>query len=305
MIYAFEVENGKEVLINNLVYFDKAGSYDQIYMSQVAGESYKSSKPEVASISKDGKLKTKKTGTADITVTYKGASLTARVEVVKKGAHKATGAKYRKMLSLTKKLSGYKKVTVANQYEISRLLTQVYDISDNVVSIDGFKKEKNSFGNYETSYKLVMPELLKYDINASKEKIDDYVSKNNPVGTNPSKYFKIKSVSVKKNSKNFTIRLKSKVNAAQIFAIKERYHNDSIISGGKTAKFRIFLKDVKTGYYYRGWATATEKSDQIKVSMDYYTLRAGQKYKLLDLWVRGEIPSNGWTKGRTVTVPKK
>lgn len=280
----------------------KAGTYDSIYMSQVAGESYKSSKPEVASISKDGKLKTKKTGTADITVTYKGASLTARVEVVKKGAHKATGAKYKKVLSLVKKLSGYKKVTAANQYEMRKLLTQVNDASDNVVTIKGFKMEKNS-----ASYKLVMPELLKYDINASKEKIDDYVSENNPVGTNSSKFFKIKSVSVKKNSKNFTIRLKSKVNAAQIFAIKDSYHNDSIISGGKTAKFIILLKDVKTGYYYRGWATATEKSDQIKVSMDYCTLSAGKKYMLVGYedWRRDQDPRKGWTKGKTVTVPKK
>ena len=46
-VYAFEVENGKEVLINKLVYFRREGSapyfYDYIYMLQVAGESYKSS----------------------------------------------------------------------------------------------------------------------------------------------------------------------------------------------------------------------------------------------------------------------
>lgn len=302
---SFEVEANKQVLVGRLVRYQiSGGTYKSGYLSQVKGVTYKSSNTAVASFDSKGKLTTKKAGTTNVTVTYKGKLLTCSVKVVKAGTHKASGSKYMKVKDLAQKLSSYTKVTADNRYKISELQGQLMHAQENLVSAAGFKMEKAKGNSYfSNTNKLILPELLEYDTELINSKIQEYTAKDNPVGTVASKCFKIKSISAKKNSRSFTITLKSKANATQIFKIKKYYSSDKVIKNDKRAVFPIYLKDTNTGYTYYGRAVATEKSNKITVSMDYHKLKAGTKYAVIgDLRWRGD--TKGWTQGKAFTVKK-
>lgn len=306
-----EIEAGKKVPLAKLTVYREG--YSGRMLETVKDATYKSDNTAVAAVDSKGKVSAKKAGTAKITITYQDATTTYTIQVVKKGAHKS--AKYTKILDLAKKLDSYKnkKITASNRYLISQLNGQYENACDDVVDGNGFEmKRKNGTLNY--TGKLVLPELMDLNagVNATDEKLHDYASKNNPVGTIPGKCFKIKSVSAKKNSKTFTIQLTSKVNATQIFAIKE-YTNwlnnygskkgDTVIENDKTACFPIYLIDQKTGYQYRGLATAKEKSSQITVTMNYCKLKAKGKYQIVgSLRDSSGTYAKGWTKGKTFTV---
>ena len=90
-------------------------------LEQLTGVKYASSDKAIASISGKGMMTAKKMGDVIITITRGGLNQHCFVQVVKKGALKATAAKYKKIHSYAKSLSAYlsKSVTDKNCYKIS------------------------------------------------------------------------------------------------------------------------------------------------------------------------------------------
>lgn len=309
-----EAEAGKTIPLSKLTYYVNE-KYVTVYLSAVKGVEYESSDTAVATVDKQGKVKTKKAGTAKITITYRGATAVYTIKVVKKGAHNAKSAKYTRILKLAKEIDRYKnkKITASNRYKVSQLHSLFYEASDKVVDHRGFADDKY-YPNY-TYVPMILPELLDLEVGMASTRVYEYAKKNNPVGTVSGKCFKVRSVSAKANSNTFTIRLTKKVNATQIFAIKEYYNweyntwtqthkGESFLENDKTARFPIYLIDQKTGYRYRGWAVATEKSAQLTVTMDYFSLKAKRSYQIKGDITGGGVGAykNGWAKGKTFTV---
>ena len=127
-----------------------------------------------------------------------------------------------------------------------------------------------------SAHRLVAPEMIKAAKISSK--LSEYAYNNNPVGTKASKNFKITSVTAKKNSETLTIKTNKKLNDTQVFAIKYIYINDTYLQNDKKAVFNVYVKDTKTGHYYRGTAYAKQgrQSDQRKNGLP----QAEIKYKI-------------------------
>ena len=67
---------------------------------------------------------------------------------------------------------------------------------------------------------------------------------------------------------------------SKVFAIKYIYINDTYLQNDKKAVFNVYVKDTKTGHYYRGKAYTKQGSNQISVRMDYLKLKSNTKYQV-------------------------
>lgn len=65
----------------------------------------------------------------------------------------------------------------------------------------------------------------------------------------------------------------------------------------KKAVFNVYVKDTKTGHYYRGTAYAKQGSNQISVRMDYLKLKSNTKYQVYYM-----VNDKGWAQGKTFTA---
>lgn len=300
----FQAETGMKFNLGDMVYVyysDKS-----IYLPEASGAKYASSNTKVASISSKGDVTVKAVGTTEFTITYKGATTKCTMTAVKSGKLGSEKSSHVKAAKAAKTLCNKAgtKITSKNRYAVSQArgkLDVILDKATNTLSDRGFLKEKVTSGSY-TYYtytnKLSAPELLKTrNVNS---KLEEYASKNNPVGTVSSKWFKISSISSKKNSKTFTINLKSKVTSTQIFAIKNSYSSDTYISDDGTARFSVKLRDTKTGHIYRGTVVAKKGSKKLKVTMDYLKLKS-KKYQLVGVETDYKT-GKSWTKDKTFKV---
>lgn len=146
-----------------------------------------------------------------------------------------------------------------------------------------------------SAHRLVAPEMIKAAKISSK--LSEYAYNYNPIGTKASKNFKLTSVTAKKNSETLTIKTNKKLNATQVFAIKYIYINDTYLQNDKKAVFNVYVKDTKTGHYYRGTAYAKQGSNQISVRMDYLKLKSNTKYQVYYM-----VNDKGWAQGKTFTA---
>ena len=278
-------------------------------LSDVTGDKYTSSKPKVATVGKtSGKLTAKAKGTTTITVKYKGAKITCKVKVVKKNGFGVAWKKKSKIKSIVNQINKIYtgKITASNQYKLRELLQKLNNYSynsDEFGLCDGFvyvPYDGTSY-DYGTTDKLAIPEWAEAD--HLNNKITNYIDTNNPLCTDVGVCFKIKSVSSKANSRDFTINLKSKVTSANIFGIQcDRYNGgDEKISKSDRAVFDIILQDTKTGFHYYGRAIVKKGSNKMTVNMNYLKLVKNRKYKIIaaDAYYQ---PSKGWTKGYTFTA---
>lgn len=300
--YTLTLEAGQTVKMGYL-FTTYGAEYNRL--SDVTGDKYTSSKPKVATVGKtSGKLTAKTKGTTTITIRYKGAKITCKVKVVKKNGFGVAWKKKSKIKSIISQINKIYtgKITASNQYKLRELLQKLGNYSNDEFGLyDGFvyiPYDGTSY-DYGTTDKLAIPEWAEVDY--LNNKITDYVDANNPLSTESSACFKIKSVSAKANKQTFTVNVKSKVTSANIFAIKYREARDYWISKSDYAVFDIVLQDTKTNRYYHGRATATKGSSKITVNMDYLKLIKNRKYKLIAANAYYQ-PSKGWTKGYTFTA---
>lgn len=263
------------------------------YLSDLSsGVSYKSSNKNVITVSSKGDITVKKTGKAVITTKYKGIPVSTTITAVKKN-----GLKSNKYSSLRSKAKNVAKVygngiTSKNRYKLAQAVMTCQNarwaVTGEYISQTGFV----SYYSVQTgsTHRLVAPEMIKAAKISSK--LSEYAYNNNPVGTKASKNFKITSVMAKKNSDTLTIKTNKKLNDTQVFAIKYTY-----IKNDKKAVFDVYLKDTKTGHYYRGKAYTKQGSNQISVRMDYLKLKSNTKYQVYYM-----VNDKGWAQGKTFTA---
>lgn len=296
-----QVEQGKTFNMGDLFQYSQYKNDKQIkygYLSDLSsGVTYKSSDAKVVAITSKGDVSVKKTGKAVITTKYKGITIQTNITAVKKN-----GLQSNKYSSLRAKAKNVAKVygngiTSKNRYQLAQAVNNYklarWNITDTYLSYTGFISHYSS--QTGSTHRLVAPEMIK----AAKirSKLSEYAYNNNPVGTKASKNFKITSVTAKKNSETLTIKTNKKLNDTQVFAIKYIYINDTYLQNDKKAVFNVYVKDTKTGHYYRGTAYAKQGSNQISVRMDYLKLKSNTKYQVYYM-----VNDKGWAQGKTFTA---
>ena len=296
-----QVEQGMTFNMGDLFqYFqyknDKQTKYG--YLSDLSsGVTYKSSDAKVVAITSKGDVSVKKTGKAVITTKYKGITIQTNITAVKKNGLKSN--KYSNPRAKAKNVAKVygNGITSKNRYQLAQAVNNYksahWNITDTYLSYTGFISHY-SIQNVSTQ-QLVAPEMIRAaKINS---KLNEYVYTNNPVGTKASKNFKITSVTAKKNSDTLTIKTNKKLNDTQVFAIKYSYSVDTYIKNDKKAVFDVYLKDTKTGHYYRGKAYTKQGSNRISVRMDYLKLKSNTKYQVYYM-----VNDKGWAQGKTFTA---
>lgn len=296
-----QVEQGMTFNMGDLFQYSQYKNNKYIkggYLSDLSsGVSYKSSNKNVITVSSKGDITVKKTGKAVITTKYKGIPVSTTITAVKKN-----GLKSNKYSSLRSKAKNVAKVygngiTSKNRYKLAQAVMTCrnarWAVTGEYISQTGFV----SYYSVQTgsAHRLVAPEMIKAAKISSK--LSEYAYNNNPVGTKASKNFKITSVTAKKNSETLTIKTNQKLNDTQVFAIKYIYINDTYLQNDKKAVFNVYVKDTKTGHYYRGTAYAKQGSNQISVRMDYLKLKSNTKYQVYYM-----VNDKGWAQGKTFTA---
>ena len=296
-----QVEQGMTFNMGDLIQYSQYKNSKQTksgYLSDLSGGvSYKSSNADVIAITSMGDISVKQTGKAIITTKYKGISVNTTITVVKKNALKSN--EYSNLRSKAKNVAKVygNGITSQNRYKLAQAVTTCQnarrDITEEYISQAGFISYYSS--QTGSTHRLVAPEMIKAAKISSK--ISEYSYTNNPVGTKASKNFKITGVTAKKNRETLTIKTNKKLNDTQVFAIKYIYSNDTYLQNDKKAVFNVYVKDTKTGHYYRGTAYAKQGSNQISVRMDYLKLKANTKYQVYYM-----VNDKGWAQGKTFTA---
>ena len=279
-----QVEQGMTFNMGDLFQYSQYKNNKEIkggYLSDLSsGVSYKSSNKNVITVSSKGDITVKKTGKAVITTKYKGIPVSTTITAAKNVA----------------KVYG-NGITSKNRYKLAQAVMTCQNarwaVTREYISQTGFV----SYYSVQTgsAHRLVAPEMIKAAKISSK--LSEYAYNNNPVGTKASKNFKITSVTAKKNSETLTIKTNKKLNDTQVFAIKYIYINDTYLQNDKKAVFNVYVKDTKTGHYYRGTAYAKQGSNQISVRMDYLKLKSNTKYQVYYM-----VNDKGWAQGKTFTA---
>ena len=298
-----QVERGMTFNMGDLLHYYqyKNHKYKEGYLSDLSsGVSYKSSNKNVITVSSKGDITVKKTGKAVITIKYKGNTVSTTITAVKKN-----GLKSNKYSSLRSKAKNVAKVygngiTSKNRYKLAQAVMTCRNAQNARWTVTGEYISQTGFVSYYTVqtgtvHHLVAPEMIKAAKISSK--LSEYAYNNNPVGTKASKNFKITSVTAKKNSETLTIKTNKKLNDTQVFAIKYIHSKDTYLKNDKKAVFNVYVKDTKTGHYYRGTAYAKQGSNQISVRMDYLKLKSNTKYQVYYM-----VNDKGWAQGKTFTA---
>lgn len=296
-----QVEQGMTFNMGDLIQYSQYKNGKETksgYLSDLSsGVSYKSSKTNVLTINSKGDITVKKTGKAVVTTKYKGISVSTTITAVKKNGLKSN--KYSSLRSKAKNVAKVygKGITSQNRYKLAQAVMTCQNarwaVTEEYISQAGFV----SYYSVQTgsTHRLVAPEMIKAAKISSK--LSQYSYTNNPVGTKASKNFKITGVTAKKNSETLTIKTNKKLNDTQVFAIKYIYSNDTYLKNDKKAVFNVYVKDTKTGHYYRGTAYTKQGSNQISVRMDYLKLKSNTKYQVYYM-----VNDKGWAQGKTFTA---
>lgn len=299
--FSLALEAGQKVDLSSMFYYSNGSRY--VRLDTVTGDTYKSKKTSVATISSKGILQAKAKGTTNITIKYKGITETCEVTVVKKndfGLSAERSALSKAVKALDKAYGG--KITSKNRYKVLQAYKDYSKKIQTYQAIDssGFAKAKSEYGYYSGSTnKLAVPEMLGLG-NEVNQALATEAREKNPVGTVQSAMFKIKSVTAKAKSRSFTINIKKKVNDDALFALQYTYSEDDYIEKDDRAVFPITVEDTKTGYKYSGHGIAQKNSTKLTINMDYLKLVKGRKYRLIGL-EQWDGPY-GWTNGYTFTA---
>lgn len=300
------------------------GDYVNIYTNIASGTasimnaSYSSSKKSVATVNSKGYFTAKNTGITTITVKYKGKKTTHKFQIMPSGsfessdavsAAKAQAAKLAKNFpSKISTKNGFSLLKKVKNYEAST----TDDGSDGNLSYGGFLfiptgTEENNAISYTESQQLAVPQAGRYWTLCAM--LDSYAAKNDPTSTKSAKVMKIASVSATPHV--ITVKLKKKIDLAQILSVQINERHDDEFTGlnntkKSKAQFQTDVCYVKDGELFIGTSTIQKGSDTIKIMPTKYIydgknsqfiatkLKKGKAYRLGN--------KNIWTKGKTVKV---
>lgn len=299
------VEQGAKFYVgDHLVVYDglvKTGS--------MVKASYSSSKKSVASVNGKGYVEAKSTGTAKITVKYKGKSQTCTLKVVKAGSFGKKDA-YTKLADAAETVAKGipSKITTSNGFGLLKKKNDYQSVANSVteeITSDGFIKEKKSSAGYSSSTeKLAVPKAGRFYRLC--EELNVYAAKNSPLATRSAKVAKIASASA--NTQKVTIKLKKAIGKEQMLAMKinfSGYPEENLKAGSNKVYFYMSLINKnKLSDTYTALACMTKGSKTITVTPQKYSAGKG-KFVNAKL-KKGATYSLGgkadWTKGKTVKV---
>lgn len=305
------VEQGQKFYVGDYASVHISGKTYWSGEASLVKASYASSNKAVATINGKGYLEAKRAGQTTLTVKYKGKKITSKLEVVPAGTIKITSDVTRlkeKAEEIAKIIPS--KITVKNGFELNKQITAYKNYAGELTDINsaGFLQVKKSYmvGDKEYSYyasttQLAVPQAGRYRVLESM--LSDFGRKNNPTGTKSAKLLKIKSVSAKTNA--VTIKLKKKIDDAQILAarISEYYFNEDV-SGNTNAYVYVSLYDLKDNKHVPCIGELKKGSKTLKLLPKKYSDEK-QKY-LASKLKKGHTyqieRKQYWSKGKTVKV---
>lgn len=297
------------------------GDYVNIYANGISSTasmvkaSYSSNKKTVATVNGKGLFTAKKTGTATITIKYKGKKISCKFEVVPAGKFKSSekiSTAAARASELAESIPS--KITTKNGFD---LLKKVKDYAnampvsgggDGDVSRSGFiyTKAGTSGGTayYSESQQLAVPQAGRYWTLCGM--LDAFASKNGPTSTRSAKVMKIKSVTATASA--ITVKLKKKIDLAQILSaqINERYNTSLKNDGQSKAQLGVYLYDPKTYNPLFGAAVIQKGSNTMKITPKKNVYKNGESKLVTTKLKKGKTYRlenwTSWTKGKTVKV---
>lgn len=270
-----EIELGAENLyIGDYVFAYTGGPdyKDYGYLSINSGVTYKSSNKNVIAVDKNGKLTAKKTGTATITIKFKGTTGKCKLKVVNS------------LASARDNMTGYEAGKTACEEFISAYGTGISN--KNLYNVlKAYKNYKKSYtgaiytqyNDSKYTYQICNPIAGRAATVASV--VWQYGEDRNPLSTRSGKCFKVKSITGK--GTKVTITLKSKATQENLVGIQfagvGSYYDEMVVNKTSTVKFPMFLIDKKGNYKT---VTATIKKGSNKITVKTPKLTKGQTYTL-------------------------
>lgn len=270
-----EIELGaKDLYLGD--YVEAAGSIYYGCLSNNSGATYSSSNKNVIAIDKKGKITAKKTGTATITVKFKGTTGKCKLKVVKSlaSAKKAFGEKYSNYEVAKKAAENFvaaygNGITTKNRYNV---LQAYKDYAKNWVSTVYADYSNTS----KTSYYIVEPIFGR--ASAFAYMAYEYGRTRNPMGTIQSKQFKIKSI--KGQGTKVTITLKSKVTEEQLVGIQYAGINTDEIVAKKTSTLNVPMHIAEKDWTNPTTVIATVKKGSNQITIKTKKLKKGKTYRI-------------------------
>ena len=259
------------------------------YLTNNSKVTYKSSNSAVIGInSTTGKMTAKKNGTAKITVTFKGSSLTKKIQVVKSTQkYQAQGIKnasiYKKGAVDYVKAYG-KGVTAKNRYKLASISKMTGGFYYN--NIGACDRYENNTG------KWIVTDATYVHASVLHNNLERYAEKLNPLSTTSAKTFNIQKLSGKGNT--VTATLKSKVTADQIYGLQYSESWSTEIAETTKVEFPIYVQDMSTGHRYYAVATVKKGSDKMTIKTKNLTLKKGRQYRLREVGTVYYDPYKNW-----------
>lgn len=274
-----QIELGaQDLYIGDYVMAYNGNTYESYgYLSCNSGVTYKSNNKNVIEVDKNGKVTAKKTGSATITVKFKGKTGKCKLTVAESlETIRAKMTEYEAGRTACEKLlSAYGTgITSKNRYKVLEAYKNYYKNDVSAVYTD--------YNGTMTAYYIVRPIAGRAAVTANA--VYEYGRARNPLGTIQAKQFKIKSITGK--GKTITVTLKSKVTAEQILGIQFGKYYQDIVSAKKTStvKFSMYVSDKNYGYI-NAVATVKKGSNKIIIKTEK-KLQKGKNYQLEgDGWV--------------------
>lgn len=301
------VEAGAKFYIGDFVSIFSDGT---ITTASLVNASYTVQNKKVATVNKKGYLHAKKAGTADVTVSYQGKTLTCHLTVEKKGTFVQT-REVKELKTAAKKLAKGmpKKLTAAKGFNLKKkrdeYLIEYGTNSANLLAYDGFLY-KNSRPAPDTvddsrSEKLAVPEAGRYL--TAEVLLRQFMKTNNPTAADSKRTMKIASVTANKRKGKFQIRLAGKLGAEQILAAQLAFptENDSTIGKSK-ANITVSIYDETAGKYYKGRIVLKKGSRQFDAEAVEYVYGGYRAIELTEghvYWIGSKM---NWANGTKVTV---
>lgn len=285
-------KGAKDLYIGDYIgVFEFGENYNYIpCISNASGVKYNSSNASVVKVdSKTGKMTAKKTGSATVSVRYKGKTEKCTINVVNSVASYKPSYGYAsdKYASAFVKAFG-SKITNRNRYELLGIYNKCYKY----FSATGIFVKSSA----EDTYVIYNPTLGR--ARALSKKLEAYAAERNPFATTSAKLIKVTSLSGSK--KTVTAKINKKVDAEQIFGAQYAYSWDSKTSAKNSVEFPIYIRDTRDGHRYYAVATLKKGSNKVTIETRNLTLKKGVKYEL----EQHSSTGYGWIEGSKVSTFK-
>lgn len=278
--YSSKVKEAEiELGVKNLYlgdYIEAAGDTIYGYLSNNSGVTYSSSNKNVITIDNKGKITAKKTGTATLTVKFKGETTKCKLKVVKSlaSAKKAFGEKYQNYETAKKVAENFvtaygNGITKKNRYNVLKACKDYTKDCVPAVSTTYLEGSK-------TKYQIINPIFAR--ARALADMVYQYGRDRNPMGTIQSKQFKIKSITGQ--GTKVTITLKSKVTEEQMVGLQFAgvYYDQIVAEKTSALKVPMYMSDSNGSNWTNATATVKKGSNQIVVKTKKLT--KGKIYRL-------------------------